>query len=68
MSEKIITESVDFECLEEKRTAHLLLEWTVTDGVRRLTGVQCDNPRFADLEPWQCSWTCWRRIEETLGS
>ena len=65
MSHETVTETLELDCAEEERRAHLLVEWTVTDGERRLTGVQCDNPRFADLAPWQCSWSCWRRIEQS---
>jgi hypothetical protein len=64
MSVETTTETVDFECKEDRRTAHLLLEWQPTKGERRLTGVHCDNPRLASLEQWECRWSCWRKLEK----
>ncbi len=65
MSESKITRRFEMECAEEARRASLVTEWEVgVDGSQTLVGVQCDNPRLAGLEPHDCSWSCWRRVEE----
>lgn len=64
MSEQAIIETIDLECNEQGRTAHLLVEWTSSRQGRQLVAVQCDNPRFASLVPWDCGWACWSRVQE----
>jgi hypothetical protein len=65
MHDDLITESLDLECAEEQRSAHLLVEWSIHGGARELVGIHCDNPRLASLEPWDCRWSCWARVEAT---
>jgi hypothetical protein len=64
MSDERVHQVVEFECLEEGRTAQLHLEWEQALGTRRLVGVHCDNPKLASLDNWQCSWSCWKKVEE----
>ena len=68
MSDERIVRTLEFECLEENRTAHVITEWRKVDGEHRLVGVQCDNPRLASLDDWECRWSCWRRIEHELSA
>jgi hypothetical protein len=62
MSDETTIRAVDFECREEGRTAHLLLQWRREYGARQLVGVQCDNPKLQGLDDWHCGWSCWERI------
>ena len=66
MSEKKTVETIELECSEEQRTARLMIEWTEEDGTRKLTGVQCDNPRLQTLDNWQCEWSCWEKVKREL--
>lgn len=63
MSDTGRIEAIDIECAEEGRTAHLLVEWTNDGPDRRIRSIQCDNPKLARLEPWDCGWSCWKRVE-----
>jgi len=56
-------ETIEHECAEEGRTAHLVVEWEERDGQKRVKGVQCDNPRLATLDNWECCWSCWSQLE-----
>ena len=68
MSDRKITRRFEMECAEEARRASLVTEWEVADdGRERLVAVECDNPRLASLEPHDCSWSCWRRVEQLAG-
>jgi hypothetical protein len=59
-----ILETVELDCVEENRTATLLVEWRIVNGKKTVVGVQCDNPRLGGLKPWDCGWSCWHRLEE----
>jgi hypothetical protein len=65
MADERIRETMEIHCEEEERTARLMVEWEERDGRRTLVGVECDNPRFADLEPWECHWSCWEKVRRT---
>lgn len=60
-------EIVEHECREQGRTARLLVESEEKDGRRRVTGVECDNPKLQTLEPWDCDWSCMDEVEEQAG-
>jgi hypothetical protein len=60
---RIVRETRTIMCEEQKRPAELLLEWQEVGGQPRLRSVSCDHPRLAGLEPWDCNWSCWRKIE-----
>lgn len=65
MTDNKVTRRFEMDCAEEARRASLITEWEVAgDGSQKLVAVQCDNPRLASLEPHDCSWSCWRRVEE----
>lgn len=64
MSQRTVFETLEMDCAEEGRTARLLVQWTECDGERKLHSVQCDNPKFAHLEEWDCHWSCWNRVAE----
>ena len=67
MGRKIKWERRQFECLEEDRIADLLLEWRKENGKTVLDGIFCDNPRFRDLDNWDCEWSCWEELEDDDG-
>ena len=54
-----------FECREQKRTAGLVIEWEKSAGRAKIKSICCDNPRFYDLNNWDCKWSCWERIEKS---
>jgi len=62
MGDDKTVESVEIQCQEERRTARLMVEWREERGRRTVVGIQCDNPRFHDLKPWECHWSCWDRV------
>jgi hypothetical protein len=62
MAQERTFETVELECAEQGRAASLLVEWTQSREGRQLVAVQCDNPRFASLVPWECGWTCWDKV------
>jgi hypothetical protein len=64
MNDETVTETLNIYCPEEARTAHLLVEWRRGASGRELIGIHCDNPRLAMLEPWDCRWSCWEKVEE----
>lgn len=64
MSQHTVVETIEMECAEEGRVARLLVQWRELDGERVLHSVQCDNPKFAQLEEWDCHWSCWKRVED----
>ena len=55
-------EFIEFDCPEEDRLASLLLEWRKENGKMALTGIYCDNPKFGDLNNWDCDWSCWKSL------
>ena len=59
---KTTTETLEIHCDEENRRARLIVEWSTSGEERELVGVQCDNPRLASLQPWDCHWSCWKKI------
>jgi len=59
-SPKWVTKRV--KCPEGDYEAHLLIE---KEG-GEIMGISCDNPRFFDLDNWDCRWSCWERIKEAL--
>ena len=63
MADETSFQTMEIQCQEERRTARLLVEWRHQHGRRTVVGIQCDNPRFYDLEPWQCHWSCWEAVE-----
>ncbi len=64
MDENILREECTFNCLEEKRTAKLLIEWQEKDGKRVIKSMSCDNPKLKDLNNWDCHWSCWEAIQK----
>jgi hypothetical protein len=66
MSDETTFETLEYDCPEEHRRAHLLLEWQEREGRRVLKGVQCDNPRLGALDNWECRWTCVQQVEAAL--
>ena len=68
MSDTKRIERREIFCHEEQRNAELMVEWADSDGESKVVSVQCDNPKFPDLRPYDCCWSCWERIEkETKG-
>ena len=63
MTEKSRLETRKFHCVESEREANLSIEWIECGGKERIQSVSCDNPKLADLDNWDCRWTCWREIE-----
>ncbi len=59
---KTVTETLEIDCAEEGRRARLLVEWSSSGEDRELVSVQCDNPKLASLEPWDCHWSCWKKV------
>ncbi len=50
------------KCPEGDYEARLLLEWD-EEGKGTLKGISCDNPRFAGLDNWDCTWSCWEKMK-----
>ena len=44
------------------RTASLLVEWDDEQDEPILKSISCDNPRLADIDNWDCKWSCWEKI------
>jgi len=63
MKHKTRWETRKIQCPEEKRNAKLFIEWHLSDGTEKVNSVRCDNPKLADLDNWDCCWTCWEKIE-----
>jgi hypothetical protein len=64
MADKIRRECRQIRCPEEDRTADLMIEWREENGKEVLNSVHCDNPRLADLDNWDCRWTCMETLKE----
>jgi hypothetical protein len=67
MVEKSRWEEREIVCPENPdRCARLLVEWREEAGEPVVRGIQCDNPRLADLDNWDCEWSCWEKIRRDL--
>ncbi len=64
MGENTLREERTINCLAEKRTAKLLIEWQEKDGTRVIRSMSCDNPKLKDLNNWDCHWSCWEAVQE----
>lgn len=64
MGDETTTEVVEHVCAKHGRTARLVVQWKKEDGEKRLVGVECDNPKFAGLDHFECDWSCWEEIEQ----
>ncbi len=53
-----------FHCSECDRDAVLIVEWMIQNGQKKIKSVSCDNPRFHDIDNWDCNWSCLSKIEE----
>lgn len=62
MKTKTVWKTLEIKCGEEKRKARLLTEWVMQGGKEVLKGIICDNPKLAQEEPYDCSWSCWRQL------
>ena len=60
MKTKTVWKTLEISCGEERRKARLLTEWIEKDGKPVLKGIICDNPKLAQEEPHDCSWSCWK--------
>jgi hypothetical protein len=54
------------QCPEGKREAELFIEWGEERGTAVVKSVSCDNPRLADLDNWDCHWSCWEKITSEI--
>jgi len=52
------------KCPEVKRDAELLVELQEENGEDVVKSINCDNPRLADLDNWDCQWSCWDKVDE----
>jgi hypothetical protein len=55
------------KCPEGEGTAELLVEWSEEGGQPVLRSVSCENPRLADIDNWDCKWSCWERLQAELS-
>jgi hypothetical protein len=67
MGDDRIRETIEIDCQEAGRRARLMVEWKQDGDRRTLVGVQCDNPRFHALEPWECHWSCWEKVKQAAA-
>ena len=61
MSEKSKWMKSKIKCDETQREANLLIEVCKEKGKEVVKSVSCDNPRLADLNNWDCKWSCWNK-------
>jgi hypothetical protein len=50
------------KCPEVGRDADLLVELLEENGAEVVNSISCDNPRLADLDNWDCEWSCWDKV------
>ena len=62
MAEKSRWEKHTVQCPEEKREAHLLVEWRKTEDQEVLNSISCDHPKLLQFDNWDCGWSCWKKI------
>ena len=62
MTQPLRYESRTIRCPEVNRTARLFIAWQEDDRGTSLRGIECDNPRLADLDNWDCGWSCLESI------
>ncbi len=55
----------EFDCREQKRAAGLVIEWENRGGRDVIKSICCDNPKFYDLNNWDCRWSCWDKLERS---
>jgi hypothetical protein len=55
------------DCPEQTHVASLVIEWDHGDRRAVIKSICCDNPRFHDLNNWDCQWSCWEKLEGVVS-
>ena len=53
------------KCPEGDYEAELLVELRDEKGEEAVRSIQCNNPRLAGLDNWDCKWSCWEKLRES---
>ena len=67
MAKKKLWKIQNIQCPEESRRAQVVLEFQAQDKPYLLKSIHCDNPKLQDLNNWNCTWSCWEKIEAQLN-